>query len=49
MSEIPYSYQFGPVFQTEDERTVLIGKMGLDGTMSARAIKKVLGDNIDLK
>jgi len=49
MGEAPYTYQFGPVFQTDDGKTVAIGKVGLDGTMTARFIKKTFGDNVDVK
>lgn len=49
LSETPYSYQYGPVFQSDDEKTILIGKMGLDGVVTARIIKKILGNSVDLK
>jgi len=49
LSESPYTYQFGPVFQSDDGKTVAIGKVGLDGNMNARIIKKVFGDAVDLK
>lgn len=45
----PYSYQFGPVFQTESGRTFLMGKYSMDGLLNARIVKKVLGPYVDLR
>jgi len=35
-----YIYQFGPVFQSEDNRTMLVARMGLDGGVNGRAVQK---------
>lgn len=44
----PYAYQFGPVFQTEDGRTFLMGKYSMDGFMNARVVQK-LGERVDMR
>merc|ERR1712150_297733 len=43
-----YIYQFGPQFQSEDQRTVLVGRYGLDGVVNGRAIQKI-GESAELK
>lgn len=43
-----YIYQFGPTFQSEDARTVLVGRIGLDRGVTGRLIQK-LGDSMELK
>jgi mitochondrial import receptor subunit TOM40 len=43
-----YIYQFGPAFQSEDNRTMLVARAGLDGAVNGRAIQKV-GKCIELK
>lgn len=48
MRENGYIYQFGPAFQSEDQRTVLVARAGLDGAVNGRAIKKV-GSGLELK
>jgi len=47
--ECGYMYNFGPVFQSKDQRTILIGKFGLDGMVTGRVIKKLFGDAGELK
>jgi len=37
----PYSYQCGPVFQTENGKTFLMGKYSMDGSLNARMVQKV--------
>lgn len=36
-----YIYQFGPAFQSEDGRTMLVARAGLDGGVNGRMIQKV--------
>lgn len=48
MRETGYIYQFGPTFQSEDQRTVLVARCGLDGGNNGRWIQKV-GTNHELK
>jgi len=36
-----YIYQFGPAFQSEDNRTMLVARVGLDGGVNGRAVQKV--------
>lgn len=48
MRETGYIYQFGPAFQSEDGRTVMVGRVGLDGGVNGRWIQK-LGDSFELK
>lgn len=48
MRECGYIYQFGPVFQTEGGRTMLVARCGLDGGVNGRIIKKV-GEGFELK
>jgi len=43
-----YLYQFGPQFQSDDGRTVLVARTGLDGGVNGRIIKK-LGSSFELK
>lgn len=43
-----YIYQFGPQFQSDDGRTVLVARTGLDGGTNGRLIKK-LGKSWELK
>lgn len=47
--QAPYSYQFGPIFQSEDGRTFMMGKYNLDGMLNARVVKKVAGPYVDLR
>lgn len=48
MRQEGYLYQFGPQFQSDDGRTVLVARTGLDGGVNGRLIKK-LGTNWELK
>lgn len=48
LREQGYLYQFGPTFHTNDGRTTLVGRVGLDGGVNARAIQKV-GEGFELK
>jgi mitochondrial import receptor subunit TOM40 len=43
-----YIYQFGPAFQTEDQRTMLVARAGLDGAVNGRFIQK-FGEGTELK
>ncbi|CAJ1378792.1 unnamed protein product [Effrenium voratum] len=40
LRECGYLYQFGPAFQSQDGRTVLVARTGLDGGVNARVIQK---------
>jgi len=48
LRECQYIYQFGPAFQSEDQRTMLVARAGLDGGVNGRAIQKV-GSAMELK
>jgi len=48
LRECQYLYQFGPVFQSDDQRTMLVARAGLDGAVNGRAIQKV-GSAMELK
>mmetsp|Transcript_107488 Transcript_107488/g.272738 ORF Transcript_107488/g.272738 Transcript_107488/m.272738 type:complete len:354 (-) Transcript_107488:195-1256(-) len=48
MREQGYIYQFGPAFQTEGGRTMMVGRIGLDGGVNGRWIQKV-GTGFELK
>lgn len=48
LRECGYIYQFGPAFQSEDQRTMLVARAGLDGAVNGRAIQK-LGQCLELK
>ena len=48
LRESGYLYQFGPTFHTNDGRTTLVGRVGIDGGVNARAIQKV-GSGVELK
>jgi mitochondrial import receptor subunit TOM40 len=48
LRECGYIYQFGPAFQSEDQRTMLVARAGLDGAVSGRMIQKV-GQCLELK
>lgn len=48
LRECGYIYQFGPVFQSEDQRTVMVARAGLDGGVNGRLIQKV-GSSFDIK
>jgi len=41
LRETGYIYQFGPTFASEDGRTVLLSRIGLDGGVTGRLIKKL--------
>jgi len=41
LRESGYLYQFGPTFHTNDGRTTLVGRVGLDGGVNARVMQKV--------
>lgn len=41
MRECGYIYQFGPAFQSEDGKTMLVARAGLDGAVNGRAFRKV--------
>lgn len=41
LRESGYLYQFGPTYHTDDGRTTLVGRVGLDGGVNARAIQKI--------
>eukprot|EP00928_Gymnodinium_smaydae_P054710 TRINITY_DN38440_c0_g1_i1.p1 TRINITY_DN38440_c0_g1~~TRINITY_DN38440_c0_g1_i1.p1 ORF type:complete len:369 (-),score=71.30 TRINITY_DN38440_c0_g1_i1:118-1164(-) len=41
MREQGYIYQFGPAFQSDDGRTVMVARCGLDGAVNGRVIQKV--------
>lgn len=50
LRECQYIYQFGPAYQSEDQRTMLVARAGLDGGINGRAIQKVGTDNwLELK
>ncbi|CAK0891706.1 unnamed protein product [Prorocentrum cordatum] len=48
LRECGYIYQFGPAFQTEDQRTMLVARAGLDGAVNGRFIQK-FGEGTELK
>mmetsp|Transcript_132236 Transcript_132236/g.411025 ORF Transcript_132236/g.411025 Transcript_132236/m.411025 type:complete len:359 (+) Transcript_132236:83-1159(+) len=48
LRECQYIYQFGPAFQSEDQKTMLVARAGLDGAVNGRAIQKV-GNALELK
>lgn len=48
LRECGYIYQFGPAFQSEDARTVMMARVGLDGGVNGRLVKKV-GQGFELK
>jgi len=48
LRETGYIYQFGPAFQSEDQRTMLFARAGLDGFVNGRAIQK-LGNSMEVK
>lgn len=48
LRECGYIYQFGPAFQSEDGKTMLVSRVGLDGAVNGRAIRKV-GTNLEVK
>eukprot|EP00928_Gymnodinium_smaydae_P079163 TRINITY_DN63161_c0_g1_i1.p1 TRINITY_DN63161_c0_g1~~TRINITY_DN63161_c0_g1_i1.p1 ORF type:complete len:350 (-),score=84.32 TRINITY_DN63161_c0_g1_i1:238-1287(-) len=48
MRESGYIYQFGPAFQSDDGRTVLVARCGLDGAVNGRVIHK-LGSSWEVK
>eukprot|EP00929_Paragymnodinium_shiwhaense_P118695 TRINITY_DN90612_c0_g1_i1.p1 TRINITY_DN90612_c0_g1~~TRINITY_DN90612_c0_g1_i1.p1 ORF type:complete len:346 (+),score=94.02 TRINITY_DN90612_c0_g1_i1:70-1107(+) len=41
-----YIYQFGPVFQSEDARTMLVARAGLDGSVNGRWIQRFGGTEL---
>jgi len=41
LRECGYIYQFGPAFQSQDGRTMLVARAGLDGGVNGRAVQKV--------
>lgn len=41
LRECGYIYQFGPAFQSDDGRTMLVARAGLDGSVNGRVIQKV--------
>lgn len=48
LRECGYIYQFGPAYQSEDGKTVLVARGGLDGGVNGRAIRK-FGEGFELK
>jgi len=40
LRECGYIYQFGPVFQTENQKTLMVARVGLDGGVNGRVIRK---------
>jgi len=48
MRETGYIYQFGPSFQSESGKTVLVARVGLDGGVNGRWIQR-LGNAFELK
>jgi mitochondrial import receptor subunit TOM40 len=48
LRENGYLYQFGPTFHTNDGKTTIVGRVGLDGGVNARLIQK-LGDSFEAK
>jgi mitochondrial import receptor subunit TOM40 len=48
LRECGYIYQFGPAFQSDDGRTLLVARGGLDGGVNGRIIQK-LGSRFELK
>jgi len=38
-----YIYQFGPAFQSEDQKTMLVARCGLDGGVNGRIVQKLGG------
>jgi len=49
LSENGYLYNFGPIFQSQSGRSVVIGKLGLDRSLNARIIQKMFGDAGEFK
>eukprot|EP00397_Hematodinium_sp_SG-2012_P033350 GEMP01035618.1.p1 GENE.GEMP01035618.1~~GEMP01035618.1.p1 ORF type:complete len:357 (+),score=60.48 GEMP01035618.1:82-1071(+) len=47
LAEGGYMYSFGPIFQSKDQRTVFVGKVGLDGMVNGRFIKKLMGESAE--
>ena len=48
LRENGYLYQFGPTYHTNDGRTTIVGRVGLDGGVNARLIQK-LWDSFEFK
>jgi len=48
LRECQHIYQFGPAFQSEDQKTMLVARIGLDGGVNGRAIQKI-GNALELK
>ncbi|EER18361.1 conserved hypothetical protein [Perkinsus marinus ATCC 50983] len=48
LSPNQYLYQFGPTYATDDGRTVMVGRLGMDGGVNARLMKKLF-KGTDLK
>ena len=48
LRESGYLYQFGPTFHSNDGKTTLVGRVGLDGGVNGRAMHK-LTDNLEAK
>eukprot|EP00406_Dinophysis_acuminata_P001850 CAMPEP_0179213028 /NCGR_PEP_ID=MMETSP0797-20121207/1449_1 /TAXON_ID=47934 /ORGANISM="Dinophysis acuminata, Strain DAEP01" /LENGTH=328 /DNA_ID=CAMNT_0020918737 /DNA_START=99 /DNA_END=1085 /DNA_ORIENTATION=- len=48
LREQGYIYQFGPAFQSQDQRTVLFARAGLDGSVNGRVIQRV-GKGLEVK
>jgi len=49
LRECGYMYNFGPIFQSKDQRTLLIGKVGLDGCVNGRIQRKFFDDAGEFK
>eukprot|EP00811_Abedinium_folium_P002473 NODE_12269_length_1235_cov_6.868231.p1 GENE.NODE_12269_length_1235_cov_6.868231~~NODE_12269_length_1235_cov_6.868231.p1 ORF type:complete len:374 (-),score=122.20 NODE_12269_length_1235_cov_6.868231:114-1142(-) len=46
--ECGYIYQFGPAFHSDDQRQVIIARVGIDGSVNGRVIQKV-GEKMEIK
>jgi len=44
-----YIYQFGPAFQSEDGRTMLVARAGLDGGVNGRVVQKIGSTGLEVK
>lgn len=49
LAECGYIYNFGPIFQSKDQKSVVVGKVGLDRSVNGRIIHKCLNDFAELK
>jgi len=49
LAECGYIYNFRPIFQSKDQKSVVIGQVGLDRSVNGRIIHKCLNDFAELK